>query len=81
MDKAVHSDAQRRLVALLVDRRRRRKLTQADVAKALGRGQSFVSAYESGQRRIDVVEFAQICDALGVKASSLLRRWESGAGT
>jgi DNA-binding Xre family transcriptional regulator len=48
---------------------------------AAGADQPFVSKCESGQRRIDVVEFAQICAALGVKPSSLLRRWEAGAGT
>lgn len=81
MDKTLYSAGQQRLVALLIDARRRRKLTQAQLAERLGQRQPFVSEYESGRRRIDVVEFAAICAALGVKGSSLLRRWENAAQT
>lgn len=73
----MHSDGHRRLIALLIDTRRRAGVTQTELAAALGRYQSFVANYESGQRRIDVVEFAAICAALGVKPWVMLRRWES----
>ena len=39
---------------------------QSDLARKLGKPQSFVSDYERGQRRIDVLEFVRIADALGV---------------
>lgn len=35
-------------------------LTQAQVAKELGRPQSFVSKMESGERRVDAVELVQL---------------------
>lgn len=38
--------------------RREAGLTQAEVARRLGRPQSFVSKCESGERRVDVVELA-----------------------
>jgi transcriptional regulator with XRE-family HTH domain len=41
-------------------------LRQADLAERLGRDQTFVSLYEVGQRRIDVVEFRRIALALGL---------------
>lgn len=34
-------------------------LTQAEVARRLGKPQSYVSKCESGERRVDVVELAQ----------------------
>jgi transcriptional regulator with XRE-family HTH domain len=40
-------------------------MTQAEVALRLGRPQSFVSKYESGERYLDVVEFVEVCAALG----------------
>jgi transcriptional regulator with XRE-family HTH domain len=41
-------------------------LTQGDVAERLRRPQSFVSNYESGQRRLDVVEFLEVCKAISL---------------
>jgi transcriptional regulator with XRE-family HTH domain len=51
-------------------------MTQIDLASALRRPQSFVSKYEGGERRLDVVEFLDICRAIGVSASSLISQLE-----
>jgi transcriptional regulator with XRE-family HTH domain len=42
------------------------QLTQAELSKALGRPQSYVSKYENGERRLDYVEVLEICQVLGV---------------
>jgi transcriptional regulator with XRE-family HTH domain len=51
---------------LLKEARVARNLTQADVAKRLGVPQSYVSKYESGERRLDFVETTELCQALGL---------------
>lgn len=38
---------------------------QVDLAKRLRKPQSFISSYESGQRRVDVLELVRICEELG----------------
>ncbi|WP_221205081.1 helix-turn-helix domain-containing protein [Brevundimonas mediterranea] len=53
-------------------------MTQADVAAALGKPQSFVAKYENGERRIDVVEFVDITIALQVAAADILARLAQG---
>ena len=40
-------------------------VNQVELARRLGKPQSFVSSYERGQRRVDFVEFALIMKALG----------------
>lgn len=57
----------------LIDARQTNNLTQQEVASRLGKPQSYVSKYESGERRLDVVEFLDACDALGVKPMSILK--------
>ncbi|MBE0613803.1 MAG: helix-turn-helix transcriptional regulator [Burkholderiales bacterium] len=47
-------------------------MTQEELARRLKRPQSFVSKYESGERRLDVIEFMHIADALGVNASEFV---------
>ncbi|HKX17165.1 MAG TPA: helix-turn-helix transcriptional regulator [bacterium] len=64
MVRSVFSPAYRHFRRRLIDARKRSNLTQAVLAKRLGRPQSFVAKYEQGERRIDVIEFLEIADAL-----------------
>lgn len=52
-------------------------LTQLELANALGRPQSFVSKYESGERRLEVVEFIDVCRALEEDPSRIITKLES----
>ena len=51
--------------AVLAAARRKANLTQAELARRLGKPQSVVSQYEAGKRRLDVVEFVLIARTLG----------------
>ena len=59
---------------MLVEARKDAGLTQVQVAKRLSRPQSFVSKYEGGERRLDVVEFLEVAKALRVDAANFVRR-------
>ncbi|MGN6369063.1 MAG: helix-turn-helix domain-containing protein [Phycisphaerae bacterium] len=48
-----------------MDARKGAGITQAELAKRLRLPQSFVSKYERGERRLDVVEFLAIAECLG----------------
>ena len=51
-----HQAAYGRFLAKVRKARLEAKLTQAEVARLLGKPQSFVSKIESGERRLDFVE-------------------------
>jgi transcriptional regulator with XRE-family HTH domain len=76
MQKSVFSHRQEVLASLLRKVRRELGLRQVDVARLLGEPQSFVSKYESGERRLDLPELEQICKAMGVALSDFIRRYE-----
>jgi transcriptional regulator with XRE-family HTH domain len=57
--------------ACLAAARRRANVTQQELAARLGKPQSFVSEYERGQRRVDVIELLVISRALGVNPVEL----------
>ena len=84
MTRSVFSPAYQRLRELLVAARLSRQLTQAQLALALGRPQSFVSKFERGERRLDVVEIVEIAVALRVDPRALvdeIRRGLESGGT
>jgi transcriptional regulator with XRE-family HTH domain len=74
--KPLYSAASLRLRELLTDARLKAGLTQLDAAERLGRPQSFVSKYESGERRLDVVEYLEVCAAVGADPVKVLRQVE-----
>jgi len=65
MGRSVHSKPYKDLLALMIAARERAGLTQTELAERIGQTQSFVSKYERGERRLDVVEFVEFVNALG----------------
>lgn len=65
MGKTLLTARHKALIELLIAKREEARLTQAALAKRLGEYQSFVARLESGQRRVDVVEFLKMADVLG----------------
>ena len=72
MPRSRRSPRRVRLQNLLADHRRSAGLTQADLAGRLSRPQSFVSKYETGERRLDVIEFLEVTKALAVDPAMVL---------
>ena len=54
-------------------------LTQVELAEKLACPQSFVSKYERGERRIDVVEFLDIARAVGLDPYDVIRELDHTA--
>ena len=77
MDKSIHSAEHRRLCELLRSYREAAGLRQVDVAERLDEPQSFVSKYESGERRLDLVELGHVCRALEIQLTDLVRSFDS----
>ena len=77
---SIFPDLDERAVEKLALARKAAGVTQADLAKALGRPQSFVAKYESRERRLDVAERLGAARALGADPFKMLRAAEKEAG-
>ena len=73
MGKTLGSVSHKALVDLIVSKREAAGLTQAELAEKLGEYQSFVARLESGQRRIDVIEFLELASILGFDPTKAIR--------
>ena len=70
--KGFHEERYRTLIGLLVDQRRSLGLSQSALADRLGTHQQFVSRYETGERRLDVIEFHDIALRLELDVVTLI---------
>lgn len=76
--KSVRTPPYTKLLELLVDQRNAAGLTQSQLAQKLGRPQSYVSKFERGERRLDVIEFLEVCRHLETDPIEVLHNLEQG---
>ena len=67
------------IAAKVRDKRRRRGFTQRDLARALGKPQSFVSKLETAERRLDFLDAVRVARVLRMKLSELVPPEAKGA--
>ncbi|MGJ8596781.1 helix-turn-helix domain-containing protein [Sulfitobacter sp.] len=72
MTKSLRSEGHIALIEALIEARKTKGISQAELAELLKCHQSFVARIESGQRRIDVPELVILSRALNADASVLL---------
>ncbi len=77
MPKSIYTAEQTKLQSLLREIRQNAGLTQKELATKLGRPQSFVSKYESGERRLDVLELREVCHAIKITLASFVNKLEN----
>ncbi|EKK5221829.1 helix-turn-helix transcriptional regulator [Cronobacter sakazakii] len=69
---SIYSDEYQLVIKLLRSVRIDRGITQSQLAKSLGKPQSFVAKVENGERRLDVIEFAAIARLLSLDPAEIL---------
>jgi transcriptional regulator with XRE-family HTH domain len=74
MSRNISSPRHEAVRRFLKERRQRAELTQAELAAKMDRPQAYVSAVETGQQRVTVVEFCEFADLLGFDMRSAIRR-------
>lgn len=62
---------------LLRELRTEKQFTQVQLSETLGMPQSFVSKYETGERRLDVMELREVCQSLGTTLAAFAKRLEA----
>ncbi len=73
MDKKLRGHEHQVLLDLVKEIRKESGLRQQDLADKIGEPQSFISKYESGERRLDILELKQLCEAMEVPLAQFVR--------
>lgn len=72
MTKSIFTDNYQLFLKRLISIRKNANITQQELAKKLGKPQSFVSKYENAERRIDIIEAIEILNALNFDPNLLM---------
>jgi transcriptional regulator with XRE-family HTH domain len=76
MEKSLNNPDQKILLDLLRKLRRERDLSQTDIGKRIQKRQTFVSKYELGERRLDILELREVCKAIGISLPEFVTELE-----
>ena len=79
--KNIRVNQQKRLLVLLRGVRVEAGLTQSELASRLGTDQTFISKYESGERRLDILELREVCQVIGIDFFAFIRRLDKELGS
>ncbi len=77
MSESKFAQAEDLFRSLLRNFRQTNNLTQQELARRLGSPQSYVSKYETGERRLDFVETLFVCEALGISLDDFVKAFSS----
>lgn len=56
--------------------RKQAALSQVELASLLHKPQSYISKYENGERKLDILELREICAALGISLAGFVENLE-----
>jgi transcriptional regulator with XRE-family HTH domain len=79
--KDIRLSQRKKLLGLLRGIRVDAGLTQSELASRLARDQTFVSKYESGERRLDILELREVCQAIGTDFVMFIRKLDKNLRT
>ena len=74
MQKTIHSPANQAFCFLFREERTKKGLSQSALAEKLDKPQSFIAKVEKGQRRVDLIEFLTIAEAIGFDPVKFIRK-------
>lgn len=77
MSKSIFTTEYAVLRDLLRELRTEKGLTQVQLSETLGMPQSYVSKYETGERRLDVIELREVCQSLGTTLAAFAKKLEA----
>jgi transcriptional regulator with XRE-family HTH domain len=72
--RSLHAPDYKVFIGQWVKQRKALGYTQRDVAARLEKPSSYVGRIEIGERRVDLIEFVRMCEAIGISPIEFLTR-------
>ncbi|MDB1145021.1 MAG: helix-turn-helix transcriptional regulator [Alcaligenaceae bacterium] len=69
--KTIYKERYRNIIRALINLRKQKNLTQQQLADKLGKHQSYIAKIEKYERKLDVMEFIEFCEALDITSNEV----------
>jgi len=76
MKKKIHNDRYKYFREVLKIERKYHNISQKELSKRLGVCQSYISKTEVNERRLDIIELLEYCNAMGISLTDFVFRFE-----
>ncbi len=76
MEKSLFNKKYKIFISLLREYRRKQDVTQAGLAEMIGTKQAVISKFEKCERRVDFLEFINMCEALKISTVEFMIEFE-----
>lgn len=77
MEKSLFTHDYREFTRLLRETRERAGLTQTALAERVGQSQSYISKWERGDLRLDLVQLRALCRAMGISLPAFVSEFDA----
>ncbi|PIE46650.1 MAG: transcriptional regulator [Gammaproteobacteria bacterium] len=74
--KTIYKAKYKKIIQILVKTRKQSVITQQQLADKLKKPQSYIAKTEKYERKLDILEFIELCEALGLTASEVIKEIE-----
>ncbi|KAA8732685.1 helix-turn-helix transcriptional regulator [Acinetobacter qingfengensis] len=71
--KTIYQQRYQILIDCLIAARKQARMTQTQIAHQLGKPQSYIAKIEGKDRKLDIIEYIEICEALNIQPSEVLK--------
>jgi transcriptional regulator with XRE-family HTH domain len=71
--KTIYNENYKKIIDWLITKRLLTGITQEKLADVLNKPQSYVSKYENRERRLDLLEFLDICKAIDADPKEIIK--------
>ncbi len=71
--KTIYQQRYQILIDRLISARKQANLSQAETAQQLGKPQSYIAKIEGRDRKLDILEYVELCDVLKIQPSEIIK--------
>ncbi|MDP8163294.1 helix-turn-helix transcriptional regulator [Pasteurella skyensis] len=73
--KTIYKEKYQKIIQYLISTRKKKGITQQQIANKLDKPQSYIAKIERCERKLDILEFIELCEAMNTSPITILQEF------